>query len=537
MQDQTVGELLDRAEAEGVLEELLQLVLQEMVEGSTRISTLSAWAPELAAQWHPTKNGDLCPDQIRPDLRQRVWWQCVQVPEHEWQASPLARTKSRAGCPFCTGRRFTRLASLAVKFPDLAAQWHPTKNGDLRPDQIRPGFNQGAWWQCPKDPEHEWRAYVSVRSKGGSRCPFCAGKRSTYNSSLASLFPELAAEWHSTRNGKRLPETASPRGSQSTWWQCSNDPDHVWSASIVDRVSKQTGCPYCTGERRPRSKPLSVAYPELAAEWHPTKNGKLGPDTILSRSPRKVWWRCSKEPAEHDWQAVIYSRTQKGAGCPYCAGRRVAKSNSLAVHFPFLAAEWHPTKNGRRRPGETSPLSHLSVWWLCSRDPSHEWRAVIKRRTHSGKGCPSCKKLRDVASATLARQSPAVAVEWHPTLNEELHPGDVLASSDQVVWWRCSKNEDHEWTMGVAERIKDPGCPFCQGLQYSPLDNLEAVYPDIARHWDPDHNGDLVPCNVPALTQDEHWWRCPRGHVTHASVRSRTLDGVGCHVCAGGKKW
>jgi len=29
--------------------------------------------------------------------------------------------------------------NLAVKFPEVAAQWHPTKNGDLTPENVTPG--------------------------------------------------------------------------------------------------------------------------------------------------------------------------------------------------------------------------------------------------------------------------------------------------------------------------------------------------------------------------------------------------------------
>ncbi|HEY9740288.1 MAG TPA: zinc-ribbon domain-containing protein, partial [Coleofasciculaceae cyanobacterium] len=68
--------------------------------------------------------------------------------------------------------------------------------------------------------------------------------------------------------------------------------------------------------------PLSITHPQLAGQWHPTKNGSLTPDQVVSGSHKKVWWKCSKE-SDHEWDAAIYSRVG-GRGCPYCGGRKVS---------------------------------------------------------------------------------------------------------------------------------------------------------------------------------------------------------------------
>jgi Probable Zinc-ribbon domain len=39
---------------------------------------------------------------------------------------------------------------------------------------------------------------------------------------------------------------------------------------------------------------LAEVRPELAAEWHPTKNGDLTPYYVLPGSAAKVFWQCSK---------------------------------------------------------------------------------------------------------------------------------------------------------------------------------------------------------------------------------------------------
>ena len=68
----------------------------------------------------------------------------------------------------------TRPNSLQIINPELAKEWHPTKNGDLTPHDVTTGSNKKVWWlgKCG----HEW--YVSPHSRGkGSGCPICAGKK------------------------------------------------------------------------------------------------------------------------------------------------------------------------------------------------------------------------------------------------------------------------------------------------------------------------------------------------------------------------
>jgi hypothetical protein len=44
---------------------------------------------------------------------------------------------------------------LSSSHRDLAAQWHPDKNGSLTPADVSRGCNKKVWWRCPADPTHE----------------------------------------------------------------------------------------------------------------------------------------------------------------------------------------------------------------------------------------------------------------------------------------------------------------------------------------------------------------------------------------------
>lgn len=41
-------------------------------------------------------------------------------------------------------------------------------------------------------------------------------------------------------------------------------------------------------------KSLANIYPDIALEWHPTRNGELTPYGVSAKSGKKVWWHCSE---------------------------------------------------------------------------------------------------------------------------------------------------------------------------------------------------------------------------------------------------
>jgi hypothetical protein len=59
----------------------------------------------------------------------------------------------------------------------VARQWHPTKNGKLRPEDVTTGSSRQVWWHCKKDARHVWRSEIKGRVSAQALCPFCAGVR------------------------------------------------------------------------------------------------------------------------------------------------------------------------------------------------------------------------------------------------------------------------------------------------------------------------------------------------------------------------
>ena len=172
---------------------------------------------ELLAQWAEDKNLPLTPALISRGSKRKVWWRCEK--EHVWQAAVYTRTGSGSGCPVCTGKVVQPGENdLAARFPKLASQWHPTRNGSLTPMQVLPGSHRMVWWICEKG--HTWRAQVKSRV-AGCGCPVCANREiSPSENSLATQYSRLAAQWHPTRNEGLTPDDVVPGTTRKVWWVC-----------------------------------------------------------------------------------------------------------------------------------------------------------------------------------------------------------------------------------------------------------------------------------------------------------------------------
>lgn len=132
---------------------------------------VSRLSPEIAAQWHPTRNGGWTAEQASPESRRMAWWLDPNC-GHQWQQTPRERDKyTRRRCPECG----TVLDSLAYHYPEIAAEW--SQVNALTPWHVRPADDRLAEWICPENPAHRWSA-TPVSRVSGSTCPECqvAGK-------------------------------------------------------------------------------------------------------------------------------------------------------------------------------------------------------------------------------------------------------------------------------------------------------------------------------------------------------------------------
>ena len=302
-------------------------------------------------------------------------------------------------------------------YPELVAQLDRKKNGAFAPESIAFASNQKLWWRCPEGPDHLWEAPVHTRTAGHG-CPFCANLRLSHTNTLAVVAPEVARQWHPTKNGKLTPRDVVPGTPRVVWWKCPEAPDHVWRRAIVSRVREGRGCPFCAGQQPSAAYNLAVSAPHLIAEWHPTKNGKLRPRDVTVGSGKVVWWKCPEGP-EHEWQCAVGDRQR--LGCPFCSNKRVSSTNSLAAVAPEIAAEWHPTKNGKLTPRDVVAGTDRRIWWRCPKGPDHEWQANIANRTDRH-GLPVLREPAPLRIELARRRVPQDRPRVAPDQERQAHP-------------------------------------------------------------------------------------------------------------------
>ncbi|WAC50297.1 zinc-ribbon domain-containing protein [Frigoribacterium sp. SL97] len=280
-------------------------------------------------------------------------------------------------------RAGTKTVATAPEY--IRSEWDAELNEGVDPARVRLSTSDTSFhWRCELG--HGWR--TSPRNRcliKGPGCPYCLDRKAWPGfNDFAFLYPEIAKEWHPTRN-EVSPDTIRPGSTLDAWWVCSLG--HEWPAPVTQRALLGSGCPFCLGQQAwPGFNDFATLHPELAREWHPTKNA-TSPHRVRPASNMKYWWLG---PCGHEWPASTDSRTRYGTGCIYCHGQVVLSGfNDLQTLHPRIAAEWHPTRNAPHTPEKTYAGSSFMRWWQCRQ--GHEWDCPVSGRTRDGgSNCPNC---------------------------------------------------------------------------------------------------------------------------------------------------
>lgn len=464
---------------------------------------------------------------------------------------------------------------LATTNPELINEWHPTKNGNLKPTELTAGSRKKVWWYLPYDDpitgkhfDFEWEMAVINRTKQNQKCPFLSGRALWRGfNDLQTRFPEVSKQWHPTKNGTLQPSDVTAKSAKKVWWLLSyDDPttgkhfDFEWEAKVYCRTNGHT-CPYLVGKEVWNGfNDLETTHPKLAKQWHPTKNGKLKPINFSAGSNKKVWWYLPYDDSktgkhfDFEWEDTIVHRSE-GRNCPYISGKALFIGyNDLATTHPELAKEWHPTKNHGLTPSDVSAGMNKKVWWLLPYDDpisgkhfDFEWEANINNRANKSADCPFLNNTAVWPGFNdLLTRRPSLAAQWHPRKNGKLLPSHVLEYSMNNVWWylpyddpKTGKHFDFEWQARIAYRTADnTGCPYISGKAvFEGFNDLSTTHPELAKEWHFEKNQSLKPTNVTAGSNKKVWWQLPYTDPKtgeqytfewKASIIDRTYNNAGC---------
>ena len=169
-------------------------------------NSLLTVAPAVAAYWDTVKNG-LTPDQVTAGSSTRRHWLYTKC-GHNWQAQIFSKVRSRSKCPKCS-----RKSQAVNRRPSLTQSQYPTmlefdfernQRAGLDPDKITAGSQKLVHWictNCPRGKAHLFVASPNNRLGHNCGCPYCACRKACVCNSLQSLYPALAAEYDTAKNG------------------------------------------------------------------------------------------------------------------------------------------------------------------------------------------------------------------------------------------------------------------------------------------------------------------------------------------------
>ena len=242
---------------------------------------------------------------------------------HDYWTTPAHRTRG-SNCLVCTHQVVHPTTCLAATEPEVAAMWHESLNGDLTPWDVFPRSMGKAWWRCKNGCVYDGAIAKRVEGVG---CRYCSNRAVNAKNCMRVTRPDLSAEFHPTKNGERTPDDVVAGTSHRLWWQCISH-GHDWQVSGDNRVRQATGCPYCSNKKVwVGFNDMGTTRPDLAAEFHETRNGDLTPQDVVAGTGKRLWWKCT--PRGHEWRATGDSRANKGRGCKECA--RVFTSEASLV--------------------------------------------------------------------------------------------------------------------------------------------------------------------------------------------------------------
>ena len=134
-------------------------------------------------------------------------------------------------------------------------------------------------------------------------------------------------------------------------------------------------------------------------------------------------------------------------------------------------------------------------------------------------------------SNSLAAVHPELIVEWSDR-NLPLTPDSVTFGSNKKVWWKGACG--HEWETSIKARSSGEKCPICSGARViEGINDLNTLKPELASEWSEEN--EIKPTEVSIGSHKKVIWKCKLGHEWIATVKSRTINKIGCPYCSHNK--
>ncbi len=277
------------------------------------------------------------------------------------------------------------------------------------------------------------------------------------------------------------------------------------------------------------SESIVKTHPHLIKEWNFQKN-EIDPKTLTINSSYEAHWICE---IHNEWKKRVSYRINKSneiVRCPEC--RKLLptiipkEKDSLKFLNPELSKEWNHKRNVFG-PEYYKPGSNIKVWWECIE--GHEWDSSPNHRKKTR--CPFCGNRKAGYGNDLKSHFPNQISEFWDYTKNLCKPEEITFGSGKYIFIKCKKGHENKIN---AYRLKDYECPECKNLKVSKSYNFLVLNPGIENFWAFEKNKKNPDQYMPN-SEDIVWWKCDKGHLFEASIRSKHISSSKkffCLVCS-----
>lgn len=511
--------------------------------------------PEIAKEFDVDKNG-ITPNYISPKDTGSYWWSCdndhpsfLQSVEH--------RVSRKTKCPYCTGRKIIRgVTDLETLFPEIAKEWDVDKNNGVLPRDVSPFTYTSYSWICPKG--HSYKKKVIHRTKYHKAidCPKCVKAHST-------SFPEQTIYYYAKKcfpdainrykepfeNGMEL-DIYIP--SYKMGIEYDGEAFHNDDKQHDRELRKYLACKKL-GIKLVRIKETRDTWEDTADKiFYVNKRMK---DTEISAFLRYVFgdlFPFSLHTFTSNNSEEAYLNRYFGFPTDFNVSRDrqeileylVDVEHSFGTQYPELAKMWCKDGNRNLTPFMFTPGSNYQATWECPKC-GDTWESpissIVARKV---KSCSKCSmrengatitKVKTAKHGSLAEKSIELLNQWDFEENGTLSPYEVPLNYSFKVAWKCDKC-GYKWSSAPNSRVrvdKISDCPHCTGRVAMPgIDDLETLYPDVAKEWDYEKNKNVLPSQIKPYSNKKYYWICPVCGISYETKPGNRVKGSGCPECA-----
>jgi len=511
--------------------------------------------PEIAKEFDVEKNG-VSSSEISPKSAKAYWWTCgnnhpsfLQSVEH--------RVTRNTKCPYCTGRKpISGENDLKKLFPDIAKEWDMEKNEGVLPEDVSPYTYNAYWWTCPKG--HSYKKKVIQRTKFHKAidCPKCIKAHSTSFPEQAiyfyvkKCFPDALNRYKEPfENGMEL-DIYIP--SYRIGIEYDGIAFHNDQEQHERELKKYLKCKEL-GIRLVRIKESQNSWKDTADAVYFVK--KRMKDKEFSGYLRLLFgnlffFKMHSFSANNSEERFL--NRYYGFSTDFNVSRDryeileylVDVERSFGVQYPGIAKMWDEEGNGTLTPFMFTPGSNYMATWKCPKC-NNTWKSavssIVARQVKSCKACSmkengkTITKVKTAQYGSLAQRSEILLKQWDFEENGDLSPYEIPLNYSFPVAWKCDKC-GYKWPKSPNIRVRKDsvaGCPHCSGRVAMPgVDDLETLYPEIAKEWDNDKNGDVLPSHIKPYSNRKFFWICPKCGHSYQSTAGNRVAGHGCSDCA-----